>query len=276
MEFTSKKCEVFIERPYVSKIPYRNILIQNIKGYESLRKFKRIIKKLKATIEILELVDFKRNQIQEILDFFQGFSNLRILKIKNCAVCEEITTQQLSLIKSLKEVEFEKCDGNIFKLFHGQKEIIKITVRNFDWTWNGFSHDDFNDLAKALQNIDTIVMSGIGTGSYFDCDHYPYKIRRLDATIITFHWYVGIRTARTTFLEAQKSYLKELVIHELPYDFDGEGVLRFIIEQMNLDKFYLKDTPLILNKQIQPVQEIAVNEIQISSLFEMFRQFRCK
>ena len=273
LTLTAGKCEILKNRSDLLNIQFRNISIKSCKSYEQLRKFTRIIKDMKGSVEILELEDFKRNQIREILDFFQGFSKLRILKFKNCQISEEVTLQQLPAMPSLNEVFFEKCDGNLFKLFQRQESIIKITVRNPDWTWNGFSHDDFNDLVKALPNIDLIVMDGSGTGSYFNCDHFPYKIRRLETSMITFHWYVGIRTARKTFLEAQKGFLKELIIHQLPYDFDGGNVLKFIIEQMGLDKFYYGKIPLIYDRKIQPVIEFMANEIQLCAMFEMFRQF---
>jgi len=272
----AETCELLKDHKYLSQIPFRNISIKCFKDYDQLRKFTKIIKHMKGSIEILELEDFKRNQIREVLDLFEGCSKLRILKIKNCMIYEEVTLQHLAAIPSLKEVSFEKCDGNFFKLFHRQEGIIKITVRNPDWNWNGFSHDDFNDLVKALPNIDTIVMDGTGTGSYFDCDYFPYKIRRLETSMITFHWYIGIKTARKTFLETQKSFLKELVIHKLPYDFDGGKVLKFIIEQMGLDRFYYGKIPLIYDRQIQPVQEFMANEIQLCAMYEMFRQFPSK
>jgi hypothetical protein len=91
--------------------------------------------------------------------------------------------------------------------------------------------------------------------------------------MITFHWYVGIRTARKNFLEKQKNYLKELTIHQLPFDFDGGNVLKFIVEQMELDRFYYGNILLIKDQQIQPVQEFMANEIQICAMYEMFRQF---
>ncbi|KAL7014203.1 hypothetical protein ACKWTF_015796 [Chironomus riparius] len=276
LTLTAGKCNTFKKRADLSNIQFRNVYVKSCQSYEQLKKFTKIIKNMKGSIEILEIEDFERNQIGEVLDFFQGFDKLRILKIKNCKISEEVKFQHLPAMPSLVEVTFEKCDGNFFKLFHRQEGITKITIRNPDWTWNGFSHDDFNDLVKALPNIDSIIMDGSGTGSYFDCDHFPYKIRRLDTSMITFHWYVGIRTARKTFLEAQKGFLKELVIHQLPYDFDGGNVLKFIIEQMGLDQFYYGKIPLIYDRKIQPVLEFMATEIQLCAMFEMFRQFPSK
>ncbi|XP_070508726.1 uncharacterized protein [Chironomus tepperi] len=270
---TPSKCLAIISHDHVSRVKFRNVVIRSDKGFEQLRKFWQVTNMFKGSIEILELEDFQRIQIREILDFFQGFTSLRKLKIKNCSIYEEVDRECLSLMPALVDVHFEKVDGNFFKIFHRQSNINKITIRRLDWTWNGFAHDDFNDLVKALPEIDFIVMDGTGTGSYFDCDEFPYRIRKLDTTMISFHWYVGIRTERTCFLRAQQGYLKDLTIHQLPYDFDGGRVLKFIVEQMNLDRFYFGNLPLIVDGQIQAVEEFSANEIQLSAMFEMFRQF---
>jgi hypothetical protein len=126
---------------------------------------------------------------------------------------------------------------------------------------------------KNSPNIRHLELIGEGTGSYFDCDEFPYKIESLEASMVTYHWYVGINTARISFLRAQTGYLKELTIHQLPYDFDGGRVLKYIIEEMRLDKLYYGKIPLILNGTKQQVKKFAANEIQVQSIYEMFRQF---
>ena len=128
-------------------------------------------------------------------------------------------------------------------------------------------------MCKNSKNLDHLVLIGAGTGSFFDCDEFPFKITKLETSMITFHWYVGIKGARVDFLRSQKGSLKELTIHELPYDFDGGKVLKYIIEEMNLNTFYYGKIALILNGQKQKVKEFTASEIQITSAFEMIRQF---
>lgn len=115
------------------------------------------------------------------------------------------------------------------------------------------------------------MLIGSGTGSYFDSDDFPYFIEVLEATMITFHWYVGLKSARIKFLTTQKGHLKELTIHQLPFDFDGGKVLKYIIEEMDLKKFHYGKIPLILDGQKQDVREFEANEIQVQSSFEMFQ-----
>jgi len=276
LEITPEKFHALSSGGELSNVPFKNIFIKSFKGAEQLRKFSKIINKQRDSIEILDVEDFKRTTIQEITDFLKGFSKLIDLKFRNCHIYEEVNHQRLNPITSLKEVLFEKCDGNFFKIFHHQESIEKITVRNLDWTWNGFAHDDFVDLVKTLKKLDFIVFEGAGTGSFFDCDNFPFKIRKLNTWLISFHWYVGVRNARKTFLESQKGKLEELTIHNLPYDFDGGKLLKFIFDHMELKKFYYGKIPLILDGVKQQVTEFSANEIQICSLFEMLRQFPCK
>jgi len=227
----------------MSKLAYKNVSIKSFKDAEKLRKFSKILKNLKTSIEILKVAEFQRISIKEFVDFFDDVSNLRILILNKCKIAEEVDNQMVNSLSCLEEIHFEKCDGNCFKFFKGKSSIKKVLVRNDDWTWNGFSHDDFNDLVKTLDKLDCIVLDGAGTGSYFDCDYFPYKIRKLETSLITFHWYVGIKTERVGFLHDQKGFLKELKIQKLPYDFDGGNVLRFIIESMDLETFYYDDIP---------------------------------
>ncbi|XP_070508910.1 uncharacterized protein [Chironomus tepperi] len=273
LELTPEKFQALSSGGELSNVPFKNIVIKSFKGTDQLRKFSKILIHQKKSIELLDIDDFTRTTISEIIDFFKGFSNLIDLKLRNCLIYEEVHRQRLNPIPTLREIFFEKCDGNFFKIFHHQMSIVKVTIRNLDYTWSGFAHEDFIDLVKTLKNLEFIIFDGIGTGSFFDFHNFPFKIRKLDTCLISFHWYVGIKTARKKFLESQRGTLEELTIHNLPYDFDGGKLLKFIIEQMQLKTFYFGEIPLIIDGVKHPVTEFWANEIQICSLFEMFRQY---
>jgi len=101
----------------------------------------------------------------------------------------------------------------------------------------------FNEICRKCENLNHLVLQGAGTGSYFDNYEFPFKISKLETSMITLHWYVAIKSARVNFLDSQKKNLKELTIHELPFDFDGGEVLKYIIEEMNLETFYYGKIP---------------------------------
>ena len=254
-------------------VEFKNISItvnENIK-FKNLIKF---LNQYKESLEILEINNLNLKNIEECQEFFSGLKSLKILNLNNCHL-KNLNNEKLSPIRTLKTISFNKCSDNIFKFFTNQESIEKLTVINHNWTWNGFPHDVFNEICRNCKNLDHLVLDGAGTGSYFDSDEFPFKITKLETSMISFHWYVGIKSARVHFLESQKGYLKELRIHQLPYDFDGGKVLKYIIEEMNLDKFHYGEIPLILNKQKQEIKEFEASEIQITSAYEIIKQFRC-
>jgi hypothetical protein len=250
-------------------IPFKNVRlsVNNLQSLHLLLDFK--------FIESLE-VENLRSSSQDIISLLNNCSLLKTIKFKNCNTlnCGKIQINSI-MSSNLENLAFEKCNKEYFGLFKHLSSIVKVAVYNYDWTWNGFSHEDFNDLCITLPSLTTIELKGIGTGSYFDGDQFNYQIKKLYSTLITFNWYVGLSEAhpRINFLTSMKSCLKELKIDELPYDFDGGSVLRYIIEEMNLESFYLRSSALILDSCKQSVSNFSACEIQIKSLYEMFRQF---
>lgn len=226
----------------------------------------------KNSIECLELSFFKFKSFEECSGVLRNFKKLHSLKLNECSL-ESLNNETLSPIRSLKILSFVKCDDNIFKIITKQNTIKKISVSNENWTFNGFPHETFNEICRNCKNLNHMILEGAGTASYLDCDEFPFKLTILETTMITFHRYVGIRTASTSFLESQKGSLKELKIHQLPFDFDGGRVLKYIIEEMNLETFNYGNIFLIKNGIKQNVNKFSANETQISSANEKIRQY---
>lgn len=234
-----------------------------------------MIKLFKDSLHNLNLENAKFKNFDEFNDHLGALLNLKELSLDKCSL-DQFCSKALHPLTSLKITYFNKCNDNMFKALANQTSMEKMTIRNDDWTWNGFPHDIVNDILFNCKNIKHLVLIGSGTGSFFDSDNFSFKLRVLDTTMITFHWYVGIKNGRVSFLDTQKGFLKELTIHKLPFDFDGGKVLKYIIEEMGLDKFYYGKTPLILGGKKQAVREFEANEIQITSSLEMLRQFPSK
>lgn len=275
-----KKFKVEVNRHNISSITANTNLhvvqLRNLSiDFDGLNNIKGpfIVKNLfKDSIENLELHNAKFRSIDELSSFFNDLSDLKSLTLNKCNLDQHFN-KNLPGKSTLKTIYYNKCNDNIFKAFSSQHFIQKITIRNDDWTWNGFPHEIVNDMMFNCNNIKHLVLIGAGTGSFFDSDNFSFKLEKLDTTMITFHWYVGIKNGRVTFLKTQLGHLKELTIHKLPFDFDGGKVLKFIIEEMGLQKFYYGKIPLILNGKKQDVKKFEANEIQIQSTFEMFRQY---
>jgi hypothetical protein len=263
----------------LSNIPFRNIDL-DLECLTIKRRDKniRFFQHFKSSVENLVI---RNGKFREFAEFYEILGNtsqewdrpmyLQSITFENCHL-DCFNECVLPDIKTLRTLELNKCNDNIYKTLLNQTSFEKIAVKNNDWTWNGFPHEVFNEIVRK-SNVKEMKFEGAGTGSYFDSDEFPFKILKLDTTMITFHWYVGIKTERVSFLKSQKSYLQDLTIHQLPNDFDGGRVLKFIFDHMNLKKFHYGKTALILDGKKQQVKRIEFSEIQIQSCFELVRQF---
>jgi len=260
----------YSENRSILNIPFKNLTLSNFPGDNVLREF---VKKFENSIEILKLQNITFNSFAQVEAFFSHLTRLKSLHLEKCLIADsEISS--ISSIPTLKSIIFDECRGNLFRYFKNQKTVNKVVVCRHEWTFHGFSHSEFNALAENLSNLSHIVMNGIGTGNYFESSHYPFKIRKLECYLMTFHW-TETDPRQLNFLKSQQGYLKELTIHMLPYDYDGGEMLKFMIEEMALEKFYLGKTPLILDGKKQNVTELTAWEVNATAFFEMFRQFPC-
>lgn len=255
------------------EVPLRNISF-DFKGFTNFRRLLEFLKNYDESVEHLCIQYAKFKNFYEFSQLCGNLKRVKSLSFQNCGI-DQSGLESLSILPTLESISFEKCNDNIYKAFIKQNSLTKIQVQNDDWTWNGFPHETFNEICKNCKNFDHLVLKGAGTGSYFDSDEFPFKIKKLETSMITFHWYVGIKTERVSFLRSQRGDLKELTIQQLPNDFDGGRVLKYIFAEMNLDTFYYGKIPLILNGKKQEVEEFAATEIQIRSALELIEQFPC-
>lgn len=192
--------------------------------------------------------------------------------IFSCCTVKFDDQKVLPEISTLKSISFNKCDGEFYKLFTNQNSVEKITIINEDQTFDGFSHEDFNELMKKLKNVKHLVLKGTGTVSYFDYGCYSFSIEKLETDFIAC-------SSRTTedhklkFLESQKESLKELTIENLPNDFIGGKILKYIIENTNLLRFCYGKICLIDKGKKQNVDKVSANENQISCIIELLRHY---
>ena len=261
-----------LQNKLIADIPFKNVTLSGF-SVDSSTKLHEILRKLKGSIETLKLQNVAFSNFEIFAKTFINLPNLKSLHLEKCLIGgKEINS--LPPITTLKSIIFDECRGNLFKYFKNQQSIEKVGIYRHQWTSRAFSTSDFNEMAANLPNLNHIVLDGTGTSGYFDCGHFPFKIKKLEAYLMTFNWTQTI--PRLDFLKSQQGSLKELTIHKLPYDYDGGEVIKFIIEKMELEKFYFGKIPLILNGRKQKVKEFTAWEVNITAAFEMFRQFPCK
>lgn len=252
-------------------IPIRNITIifDNINNFEKVLK---LLNKFRKTVEKLELRNLNTKHFYDFKNILSSLPKINSLILDNCSI-ENLNNETIENYSTLRSVTLKKCNENIFVILRNQESLEKIIIVSHESKWKGFYHEGLNEILIKSKNLKHVVLDGIGTGSYFDLENFPFKIHKLETTMISYNWYVGLKNSRTEFLKSQKGSLKELVIHQLPLDFDGGDVLKYIIEEMNLDKFYYGKIELILNGKKQNILEISANEINITSICEFFRQY---
>lgn len=273
LHLTPKTCEIYYKNNNIQQIQFFNIDIdfKNTNDIKDVIKlYSDYFKKHVINLKIQNIVFTSDKYITDIINN----SNIKNIELINCSIVN-ININNKCNIESINSVLLNKCNDNIYTFFDYDMKLKKICVINMDDTWRGFPHNIFNNiLSYNKSTIEKITFRGSATGSYFDEDNFPYKISTLDTSLITFQWYVDIKHERTNFLKTQINNLKYLTIHELPFDFDGGRVFKYIIVEMKLKTFYYKDILLINNAEKQHItQTIEVTEIQIQSLFEIVRQF---
>lgn len=275
LEVNDQSLEKLTKHHELPNITFMNVEIdlnENIKSNKILEFFQEV----KFSVTKLNIKNGKFQNCNYLIKIIDNMFSLESLSFENCNI-DCLSNEVLPEIPTLKAISLNNCNNNIYKALVNQKTIEKTTIINSNFTWNGFPHDIFNKLVRNSKNhITSMVFEGAGTGSYFECNEFPFQISKLDTTMISFHWYVGIKTQRISFLQSQKGVLKDLRIHQWPNDFDGGRVLKFIFDHMNLQNFYYKKTALIEKGKKQQVIKIEVNEIQVQCLFELVKQFPCK
>lgn len=229
---------------------------------------KKMIKLMSSLISFVETLTVKVD-FMVYNPFYQKPLMLSSLSLTKCELKK--ICNPLPLIETLNFLSLTSCEDEVYNLFQNQKKITKIEVVEEKFSWNGFPHDKFDDILKN-SDVNAIKFVGAGTGSYFDNEEFPYLIKKLETTMITFHWYVGIRSGRVTFLQSQP-LLEDLTISELPNDFDGGEVIKYIFKSMNLKNFYYGKTALILDGVRQQVKKIHFTQIKLTSAFELVRTF---
>lgn len=255
------------------ELPIKNIKFSQLRSSNEIQKSMSVLNNFKNSTESLYLEDCKFEDFAVQLANHE-ISKLKHLSLTNCYVGSSKCANIFLILKSsIKTLTIEKCNENIYNFFKCQVSIEKVTVISRETTWNPFPFSAFNDLIESLPNFKELHFIGAGTASYFDSNDFPNKIEKLVVHSLTNHWYVGINSDRTKFLKLQNN-LQDLRIHNLPHDFDGGKVMKFIVEEMKLKTFYYGDMPMIVNGEKQKIKKLSASEVQIQAAFETFKLFR--
>ncbi|KAG5669016.1 hypothetical protein PVAND_016918 [Polypedilum vanderplanki] len=293
-----QKFHLFINQEFfttenISELPQasiKNIKIQNIniinrsshfynENYNfistdiELKKILAIINNYQDSIEGFEIFEVRTRVVKNISELIKSLTNLSIFKAVNItfvtnSACSSENFPNLKSISIIKDNNEEGHFENIFDIFKFSQSLEKVHLEVHEGIFN---HNALSVFLQTLPNLNHLILDGIGTASYFEQENFPFKISTLEAFSISSDW--NSMQPRFQFLLSQIGCLKYLKLNRLPYDHDGGEILKFIIEEMNLEKFYYGEIPLILNGQKQEIEEIWFNEVTVMAGMEILRQF---
>jgi hypothetical protein len=236
----------------------------------------QVIKKYQKSIESFTLKHVHMPIVENLRDMLKHLQNLRHFTAIDLDFLS-YTSPCLLHLPHLKTIAITKTNPHrqnsedLFKLFKLCKTIEKVTFNVLPWSLHGFHHDTLDRFLESLPNLGHLSMHGHGTITYFEDGKFPFKLERLDAFLVGFE--CSGRRPKLRFLESQVGVLKELRLMRLPCDFNGDELLRFVLDEMNLKVFKYGDIALIMKGERQMVEKAWFNEITVGAGMELLRQF---
>lgn len=242
-------------------------IVENSILMNFLRNFEYSIVKLK-----LNLVNFSSSQL-----FYDMMENLKALNHLEVSKSQLFITEypNHSFLPNLKSITISVSTRDFLRLFKAFKTLERIKF--IDETQHGYYAEflfELSNLLEAVPNIKHLTLEGAGTSNFFTQGCNNFKLQKLDAFLVTPSWKHDINNPRLEFLQSQREHLKELNLSTAPYDYDGGKILKFILEEMNLEKFVCGNLKLIENgNRVETIDEVSFTEVQTNYGCELMRQF---
>ncbi|KAG5668215.1 hypothetical protein PVAND_016163 [Polypedilum vanderplanki] len=252
------------------EIRLKNIVIKYLNLFDSnqLQNITKIIENYKSSILNLSICDTAFNSSEDFNKILKNLTNLENLKIHRIYI-KNFDSNIKILLKSLRsisiELRFPAETRNLLDIFKNNKTIQQVELNN------SLILSYFDDFLISLPNLKHLILNGIGTVDYFNRSNLPIKLEKLEAFSLGF--YSRNERPRIEILKSQKGFLKELKLENLPSDNDGGKVLKFLMENMNLENFQCGANQLIVNSKKQKIEEIEFKNDQICAGLEMMRHF---
>jgi hypothetical protein len=263
--------------------PIKSLQIVRNVGIFDMETCINIVRKYRATVETLKLVDLKLS-FYEMKMMLTKMDNLRDLELKNVEMITECVSQiKLPNLKSLKM--FVYCDPDRYEDddeygdFGEPDEILNSLKYNSsiekleyyqtcDSRWSCTSRTSFTEFTKTTPNIKHLKLEG------FRADDLLYD---LPLKLETLHTESLDLDDNTLFLGNEHfPHLKELRLRNLP--FNDVAILETIFDNTNLESFSLAGVALIKNYELAHVdKELTVcSDYDFKLALEILKRGRCK
>lgn len=240
-----------------------------------IEKLMVLVENYENSIEHLDMRNFHVDNGRRFLEIISKMKNLKSIKIDHCVMFEADNENppppSLPQLKSAFFTESSDLYFNVLQKFKSLENFKFVKERS---SGVQFSYGLIDDLLMAVPSINHLTIKGVNTGGYLarEFENIPFTLHSLDADEMN----MGRNEdePRISFLQAQKGHLKVLKVKELPADYDGEILLKFIFEEMNLESFVYRDEELIKNgRKVPSLNEIWMTDKTITAGMELMRQF---
>lgn len=283
-----KNLEFKVEGSEIDNFPYKDFPIRNMTLSKIIIRSRRhfkiddvktlklhvLLKFLENYASIIETLNLDEVYLstQQFYDMLKTLVNLR--SFKSSFVRFELSNtkkvQNSSIGSNLRYISHGDNNFQAFETFKNL-EVVKCINYTRDKYMLYSRQPTLNVLLEKVPSIQHLILEGIGTSFFFDWPPFNFKLRKLEAHSTNLEYHE--ETSISSFFQSQKGYLKDLKLKRLPLDFDGGEILKFIFEEMNLEKFVYFKTTLIENGRKVKIDEIFFMEIQIKAGMELMRQY---
>lgn len=183
------------------------------------------------------------------LDFINLLQTSHKLKKIYFNVCDlNGLTDEIKFTHDFKFLSLFRCTNDVMQTFVGQ------TIEHLELDAKFASSHTINNLLKNTTSVHFI--------SNFE-DFAP-QYQNLKRCKISKFLHIN------KFLRVNWANLKELELDKLPHGAD----MKYIFEQMHLEKLTCKKTIFISNGQLQPITEINISSPELSALYEVMIHFQ--
>lgn len=242
---------------------------------EPLEKLLTLIDRFGDSVDSLELKNFHCDSGKTLLIILSRMKNLKELKIGGSLMFDynpEDIPEDLPEITYASLTDSSEVFFNFLKNF---KTLQKFKFIKDERKSENFNCSQLDELLTQIPSIKNLILEGSSTRGFFSRSQeaFTFKLTSVETDGINLSRNDGT-TTRLGFLKSQLGSLRDLRIKKLPFDYDGDEVLRFILEDMKLDKFYYNDVAFIKDgKKVKNIKEICFNEITIKAGMELLKQF---
>ncbi|KAG5670131.1 hypothetical protein PVAND_000413 [Polypedilum vanderplanki] len=272
---SSTNCQEIVKFP---KIPLKNIRIKHIKDPLHAEFIADAFKDYKSTIESLEFSHLHADN-KMLTNIFNSIDNLKELSF-NCAIINLNTSgtgdddknfrfnlpnlRSLSIYtnfcvnacrwQAMKEDPAEK----ILSYFWNNQTIETFSIQFYGGHAYYFNTRIFCAFLNSLKNLKHLILLSCNKSLI----EFPFSLGLQKLEIDSLYYFDG----HIELLLYLKDSLKELRLVQTTYNPRNykkeKPLIKFIIDKLNLENFYVEDIPIILNGKIQDaaVKDFIVNE----------------